>query len=251
MFPEERHQHILDLLDRTGRVTVSDLALRFDVTEDCIRKDLKQLAADGRCKRVYGGATRAEAVAERLVTNRLGSFKPEKHAIAQKALALIEPKQTIYLDISTTTLYLAELIASSGLACTVVSPMIDVNLALASSPAVTAICPGGVMHPELNGFVGAIAGDALRHYRFDVAFIGAAGVDADAREATTYDAEDGLLKRTAIECSGRAYLVCESRKLNAFGNFHFAGFSDFDALICDGEDEQAIARVRDAGLDVL
>lgn len=251
MFPEERHQHIVDQLERTGRVTVTDLAQRFGVTEDCIRKDLKQLAADGRCKRVYGGATKAEASGERLVANRLAKFKPEKQEIARKALALIEPKQVIYLDISSTNLYLAQLIAASGTTCTVVSPMIDINQALAASASVTAICPGGAMHSELNGFVGSVAIEAVRRFRFELAFIGAAGIDVDEGQATTYDAEDGLLKRTAIECSGRSYLMCESRKLNAYGNFRFAGFSDFEALICDDDNAEACGLVRKAELEVL
>lgn len=251
MFPEERHAQICALIDKNGRVTVPDLARRFDVTEDCIRKDLKQLAADGKCQRVYGGATRTENTKERSVSNRVALFMPEKQAIAHKALDLIEPKQTIYLDISSTNLYLAQLIAQSDLTCTVVSPMIDILNALSHTPAITAICPGGTINADLNGFVGAMAVDALKRFRFEMAFIGAYGVDTEARELTTYDADDGLLKRCAIECSGRSYLVCESRKFNALGNYHFAGFSDFDALICDDEDAAAIEQVREAGLDVL
>lgn len=251
MFPEERHTLICSLIDKNGRVTVTDLARRFDVTEDCIRKDLKQLAADGKCQRVYGGATRSQSNEERSVAKRLTMFQPEKQIIAHKALDFIEPKQTIYLDISSTNLYLAQLIAQSGISCTVVSPMIDILTALASAPGVTAICPGGTISAELNGFVGAVAVDALKRFRFEMAFIGAYGVDSESREVTTYDADDGLLKRCAIECAGRSYLVCESRKFNALGNYHFASFEDFDALICDDENVPAIEQVRATGLDVL
>lgn len=55
MFPEERQQRLAEALEREGRVGVGELARRFGVTEDCVRKDLRALVAQGRCRRVYGG----------------------------------------------------------------------------------------------------------------------------------------------------------------------------------------------------
>ena len=56
MFLVERHDAILDILARDGKVRVKDLSDRFHVTEDCIRKDLGALEKQGRLKRTYGGA---------------------------------------------------------------------------------------------------------------------------------------------------------------------------------------------------
>lgn len=251
MFQEERHQHICALIDRFGRVTVSDLARRFEVTEDCIRKDLKQLASEGKCRKVYGGATRAEQTGGRTVGERLNLFQPQKQAIADKAAKLIRPQQSLYLDISTTNLYLARLIAQMDCALTVVSPMIDILSAVVSNPKVVAICPGGTMRPDLNGFVGAVAADALDRFRFDLAFLGAYSIDVDSHDVATFDAEDGLLKRTAIKRAAQSYLLCESRKFEAFGTYRFAMLSDFDALVCDDRDIESIEALREAGVDVL
>lgn len=77
MFLEERQNQIVSLLEREGRVSVSDLAERFSVTEDCIRKDLRHLVADGRCRRVYGGATRIEPEVNRRIVSRVDTFRPE------------------------------------------------------------------------------------------------------------------------------------------------------------------------------
>ena len=228
-----------------------DLSRRFGVTEDCIRKDLKQLVAEGKCKRVYGGATRADGIIELAVRDRMDLFKPEKQLVAQKALALISRNDTVYLDISTTNVLLAKLIAGAQLACTVVTPMVDILLAAAESPSVTVICPGGQMSGVLNGMTGQMAAEALDRFRFDLGFLGAYGVDADNCEVTTHDAPDGLMKRMALERSSRRYVLCESRKLGAVGNYCYASFDDFDALICDDRDEANIARVREAGLEVL
>ena len=251
MFLEERHQQIRALLEREGRVTVAELAPRFGVTEDCIRKDLKQLAAEGQCRRVYGGATRMESPMVREVGDRLDLFATEKQAIASKAVELIRPRQTIFLDISTTNLHVARLLAQQGVACTVVSPMIDILSAMAACPAITGICPGGTMHAELNGFVGALAMEALSRFRFEAAFLGAYGLDAEAREVTTYDTDDGLVKAAAIERSAHSYLVSEIRKVGTFGTYRYASFDDFDAFICDDADSDDAAAIRDAGLEVL
>lgn len=251
MFLEERHEKIVSLLDEHGRVAVADLARRFDVTEDCIRKDLKQLAAAGKCKRVYGGATKVETAPELNVVDRVGTFVPQKTAIAQKALAMIEPEMTVFLDISTSNLILARKIAAAGIQCNVVSTMIGVLTALAKSPNVTALCPGGTLRPQYDGFIGGSCVEALENYRFDIGFFGAYGVDAASAEVTTHTPEDGIVKRAAVERSRRAYLLAESRKLSSWGSYRYANFDDFDALICDGEDAEAISQVRDAGLEVL
>ena len=71
MFLQERQNAIADLIAEQGRVAVADLAARFDVSEDCIRKDLKQLVEEGRAKKVYGGAIRPEVPLERVVLNRV------------------------------------------------------------------------------------------------------------------------------------------------------------------------------------
>ena len=251
MFLEERHAKIIKLLDERGRVTVSDLATRFNVTEDCIRKDLKQLAASGACRRVYGGATKAESFPELNVTDRIDTFVPQKRAIARKALGLIKPEMTIFLDISTTNLELARMIATSGIRCNVVSTMVGVLIALAKSPEVSTLCPGGTLRPSYDGFVGGSCAKSLDNYRFDLSFMGCYGVDAASAEVTTHAPEDGLVKEAAMARSRKNYLLAESRKLASFGSYRYACFADFEALIGDGENAAGIARVRRAGLEVL
>ena len=251
MFLEERHAQILETLDRDGRVTVTDLARRFDVTEDCIRKDLKQLCAEGRCRRVYGGATKVERPASRDVSGRLELGSVEKQRIAEKAVEFVRPGQTVFLDISTTNLHLARLLAQRDVPCTVVSPMIDILSVVSGAGNITGICPGGTMHRELNGFVGALAADALSKFRFETAFLGASGIDVETREVITYEPEDGALKSVALARAAHSYLVSEIRKVGAFGTYRFASFDDFDALVCDDADCDDARLVRGAGLEVL
>lgn len=251
MFPDERRATIARLIDETGRVTVSELAARLGVTEDLVRRDLKQLADEGRCQKVYGGATRVENVRERPMSARLDRHAPEKLAIARKALPLVSAGQTVYLDMSSTCVRLARLIAESGLECTVVTPMVDALVALAGARSVTALCCGGTMRAELSGLTGSIALDVVGRFRFDAAFMGAYGMDAETGEVSTFDADDGALKAAAMARASQAYLLCESAKFSAFGTYRFASLADFDALVCDAETGTGVDRVRSLGVDVL
>lgn len=251
MFPEERRASIAQIIDEVGRVTVGELAERLDVTEDLVRRDLKQLADEGRCQRVWGGATRVENVSERSMSTRLAREAPEKLAIARKALPLVSAGQTVYLDMSSSCVRLAELIRDSGVELTVVTPMVDVLVALADAPRVTTLCCGGTLRPQMRGLMGSLATETVRRFRFDVAFMGAYGIDAEAGEVSTFDADDGLLKQAALARASKAYLCAESRKFSAFGSWRYADLADFDALVTDGGNEHACERVRAHGCDVL
>lgn len=110
MFLRERQDTIVELIRAEGRVTVSDLASRFGVTEGCIRKDLKQLDVQGALKRVYGGAISTASVSERNVSKRASTLVSEKRAIAEKAYEQIDAGETLFLDVSTTALAIAELL---------------------------------------------------------------------------------------------------------------------------------------------
>lgn len=110
MFLRERQDTIVELIRAEGRVTVSDLASRFGVTEGCIRKDLKQLDVQGALKRVYGAAISATSVSERNVSKRASTLVSEKRAIAEKAYEQIDAGETLFLDVSTTALAIAELL---------------------------------------------------------------------------------------------------------------------------------------------
>ena len=250
MFPDERRTQIARIIDETGRVTVSELATRLGATEDLVRRDLKQLAEEGRCQKVYGGATRVENVRERPMSARLDRHSPEKLAIARKALPFVSAGQTVYLDMSSACVHLAHLIADARLECTVVTPMVDVLEALAGARGVTALCCGGTMRAELRGLTGSIALGIVGRFRFDAAFMGAYGVDAETGEVSTFDADDGALKAAAMGRASRSYLLCESDKFSAFGSYRYAGLADFDALVCE-DATLAAERVRPHGVDVL
>lgn len=231
MFLRERQDKIVSLVNAEGRVTVTALAERFDVTEDCIRKDLKALSDQGLVRRVYGGAMSVDTKQERNIRKRVTEHADEKRQIAEKALALIEDGEVIFLDTSTTNLALAQLMAESRRKITVVSNMIDILQVLGTNDGIRTVGTGGTVNRDQNAFLDAYVLNFLEPIHFDRAFIGVLGVDMETGSALTFELEDGLVKALAIKNSEQSYLMADSHKFGARGSYAYAKLEDFDAAI--------------------
>ncbi|MEY8352380.1 DeoR/GlpR family DNA-binding transcription regulator [Lachnospiraceae bacterium 54-53] len=253
MFTEERLDRILQILQDQGTVKVKDLSAQFQVTEDCIRKDLKNLENAGKLKRTYGGALLSQDYPlKRDVIDRRDTNIEKKKLIAQKAFDLIGSNETIFLDISTTNIMVAEQLAKSHKRVTVVTNMIDIMQTLAVNPNITPIGTGGIMYRTVNGFMGAAAIEIIKQYSFDRAFIGTCGLDLTDNSITTLGVEDGLTKKAAIGSSRHKYLVMEKDKFYFNDSYKFAHFDDIDGIITDSMPDEATARRLDsAGVTIL
>ena len=108
---EQRKTHLLALLERDGRVVAKEVAVELAMSEDSIRRDLRELADAGLARRVYGGALPVEA-SEPPFADRTGVEPVSKARVARAALALVEPGMTIALDAGTTSLALARILAA-------------------------------------------------------------------------------------------------------------------------------------------
>ncbi len=243
MFTEKRLDKIMEMLFDNGIVKVKDLSAQFQVTEDCIRKDLKSLEKEGKLKRTYGGALLSQDYPlKRDVIDRRDTNIEKKRVIAQKAFDQIGSNETIFLDISTTNIMVAELLAQSRRRVTVVTNMIDIMQKLAVNPDVTTIGTGGVMYRTVNGFMGAAAIEIIKQYSFDKAFIGTCGLDLTDGSITTLGVEDGLTKKAAIASSRHKYLVMEKDKFYFNDSYKFAFLDDIDGIITDSMPDEATAK---------
>lgn len=233
MFVEERHAQILEQLKADGMVRVKDLAVRFGVTEDLIRKDLAGMEKKYPIRRKYGGAVLIRQNSQRVLARRKKIPDMEaKRAIARKALELIEPGMIVFLDISTTNVVLAELIAQANLEITVVTNMVEI-MSIIRQSRVHLIAVGGELDYGREGFIGAVAYEMLSHFRFDLAFLGAVGLELESGAVTILMASESLTKKLLLETSERKYLVCETPKLHQQGNYEFAALREFDGVIFD------------------
>ena len=250
MFARERQDAIVALVSQRGRVTVSELAENFHVTPDCIRKDLRRLDGEGMLRRVYGGATSIATAPEHDLRGRLSVRLEQKRAIALKAYEQIVDGETIFIDISTTTLALARLLAQSHRHCVVVSNGIDALQALCANEGLTVIGTGGNVNREFNGFLGAATLAMLEPISFDKAFFGALGIDLAQGSVSTFDMDDRLVKQTVMRNSAHRFLLADSSKFGVRGTYRYASPQEFDAVFMEREDPKlrALAKVKGARL---
>lgn len=245
MFTEERLDEILNILNSEGKVKVKDLSQKFNVTEDCIRKDLKQLEHAGSLKRTYGGAIQVRQSSHVYdISEREKIDISTKTVIAKKALELIQDRETIFLDLSTINILIAKALLISQKRVTVVTNMLEIaNILSTSNNNITVVVAAGVLNKSLNGFIGAVTNDFIKKYKFDKSFIGSCGVDAFDRSITTFEIEDGITKATIIQSSKKTFLVMENKKFNADGNYKFAEIDDINSIITDEKPNEQIMEI--------
>lgn len=235
MFVEERHNVIIELLEKDGRIKVKELSTHFNLTEDAIRKDLSILEKKGLLKRVYGGAVKTrDNKTILLAKERVNIFPEAKHKIAEKAISLIEENTTIFLDISTINMEIAKLLNLSNKKITVVTNMIDILLELRGSKNISLLFIGGELTSDNeDGFIGALAIEQVKNFYFDCCFMGTSGINLNNNIVSTYFLNDSLMKKNILKNSRYKYLVSELEKFNHDSRFSYSTCQEFDLFILD------------------
>ena len=174
MLTAQRKQLLLERLRRDGRIVAKDLSVELDLSEDTIRRDLRELASEGLLQRVHGGALPASPTVANLATRR-GMATDEKRRLGAKAAGLITGSQRIFIDGGTTNL---ELVASLplDLAVTVITHSPAIAAALEPHHAIEVIVIGGKLFRHSMVTVGAAALEAIARLHIDVCFIGVTGL---------------------------------------------------------------------------
>ncbi len=236
MFLEERQAKILELLNSNGKVLVKELAEIFGVTEDSIRKDLSSLELDGKLKRTYGGAVTIEEKLQMTEANRRRISDVEaKRKIAAAAVKLITPQDLVFLDISTISIAIAQILEKTELNYKILTNMVDVLVMLARNPKIDLCFAGGKINRSRDGFSDVLNLEFITRFRPDVAFIGAFGLDIKKNSLTSRDTAGGVLKARMIDCSKISYVIAESKKIGVEGTYKFAALDTVDGIITETE----------------
>lgn len=260
MFPKERRKEIVSIVNSTGFATVDDLAKRFAVSVDSIRKDLKALQKEGKIKREYGGALKVDnpaaqtpqhnSVAETVALQR-DAEDDGRRAVAARAFLEINDGDAIFLGVSRTNLYLADMIASSDKRLIVTTNMIDVLPRLARNPKVTALATGGYLNVLLNGFAGPSTISLLEPLLFSKAFIGTCGVDLSKNAVLATSVDDGRVNEQVIKNASYCFLLAEEGKFETRTGYRYASISDFSAVITDTANRDILTAIASTGTPVL
>lgn len=245
MFVEERHDRILAYINQDGKVKVKELSKLFEVTDDCIRKDLAAMEKRGLLKRTYGGAVSVDIGNthpghSNYVSSRTKMNLEKKQVIARKAVEKIKEGDIIYLDTSTTNVLLAQEIVRSGLKIHVVSPMLDIANIFATESSTEFILLGGQYNLSQNSYMGMMTMQMLENLRFDIAFMGVVGADLENNEITTYMPEDGVMKNEVVKRANKTYLMMECEKFQFKGTYKYTDFDAVNGVICEEQPEKDI-----------
>lgn len=266
MFPRQRREKIAEIIDTAGHATVEELARTFSVSVDSIRKDLKVLADAGRVRREYGGAFRVEAAEPEVApvpeaapaTEVAGEGDAERVAedegrrlVAARAYMEINDGDAVFLDISRTNLFLADLIARGDKRVIVTTNMIEIPRRLAGNPHVTALMTGGYLNSQLTGFTGSATISLLEPLLFGKAFVGANGIDAARNAVFSFNMDDGMVKQKVVANASYRFLLAERHKFKTGGGYRFSSINDFTAVITDENDPAVLRDVSAHGVPVL
>lgn len=245
---EQRREVILERLNAGQPVVARTLAEEFHVSEDAIRRDLRDLAEAGKCRRIYGGALPLADVAP--FVDRVDRDFPAKRALARAAAALIEPNQTVYIDAGTTNLLLAESLVR-GRPVTVVTNSVAIAASVYRRSDVKLFLIGGHVDPSFDGALGAAAVEQIARYRPDWTFIGACATDASFG-VSAHDDRDADLKRAAIASSNRVIILAANDKLEKTAPHHVAPSAAIHTLIVEHDAPEAVcADFEAAGVAVI
>ena len=239
MLAAERRDRLLDRLRADGRVVAKDLARELGVSEDSVRRDLRELAAAGLCLRVYGGALPVSPAVADYATRR-GVAVDSKERVGRAAARLIAPGSTVILDGGTTALAVVRALPAD-LRATLVTHSPTVAAALAEHPTVDVHVLGGRLFKHSVVTCGAAAAEAAAGLTADIFLLGVTGVHHETG-LTTGDADEAAMKRVLASRAGDTYVLASAEKIGAASPFRVLGLHDVAGIVTDAPHGSAARR---------
>jgi DeoR/GlpR family transcriptional regulator of sugar metabolism len=228
---------ILEALKRDGQVIAKALSVEFDVSEDTIRRDLRELAAEGQLQRVHGGALPASPAAVDFA-GRERIESASKAAIGRAAAGMIARGQIVFIDGGTTAVQLARHLPRD-LRATIVTHSPSIAVELAEHAELEVIMIGGQLFRHSMVNVGAAAIEALSHIRADLYFMGATGVHPQAG-LSTGAMEEAYVKRALAEHAAETVVLASAEKLNAASAYKIADVSAASTIVVERTTPEAL-----------
>lgn len=249
MLTSQRKQLIIEKLEAEGQVQSKALSILFDVSEDTIRRDLRELAAEGRLQRVHGGALPSSSAIAPFAERQFVRMDAKKK-VAQKGAQLISSGQVVIVDGGTTT---AELITflPPDLHITVVTHSPSIALGLVNHPSVEVILIGGRLYKHSIVAVGAGAIEGIENIHADLFFMGVTGIHPDAG-LTTGDFEEACIKRAFSGRAAETVVLASPEKINTASSFVIGDVSLANTIVIDGNtDEDWIRAILEKGVSII
>jgi DeoR/GlpR family transcriptional regulator of sugar metabolism len=250
MLAMARRSAIADLLRDAGAVTVTEVETRFGVSPMTARRDLAELERQGIARRTHGGAVLPSISAqEDSFAQRVEVATEAKMSLAEEAVAMLSPRETVFLDSSSTAYFVARRIVDEGLGVTVITNSLPVMEAIASreTPNVNLIGIGGTLRPLTRSYVGPYAVHTVLGHFADRMFLSVKGVTRDG-VMTDADELEAEVKRAMISQSEESVLLLDDSKLGARGQNAIARVTEVSSVLAHGAPAAALEPLRATGV---
>jgi DeoR/GlpR family transcriptional regulator of sugar metabolism len=252
LLAEARRFAIAELLRSAGAVSVTEVETRFGVSPMTARRDLMALERQGIARRTHGGAVLPSMSAkEDSFAKRVNLATDAKERLADAAVELIAPEETIFLDCSSTAYFLAQRIVQRALPVTVITnslPVMDL-VAGVESPPIQLVAVGGTLRRLTGSFVGPYAVETVRGHFADRMFMSVKGLTRGG-VMTDADELEAELKRTMIAQAQETVLLVDGSKLSVRGQKAIAHVRELSAVLADGLVPEDLEALRQTGVEV-
>lgn len=249
MLVAERRELLLARLRTEGKLIAKELAPELGVSEDSVRRDLRDLAAAGLCQRVYGGAVPVSPALADYGARR--AVEPDSKArVAATAAGLIRAGDTVILDGGTTTLAVVRALPPT-LSATVITHSPTIAAALIEHPRIEIFLLGGRVYKHSAVACGAVAAEAARGVSAELFLLGVTGVHPD-HGLTTGDPEEAAIKRTLAARAADTYVLASAEKIGAASAYKVLALRDVAGIVTDtAPDHPVIRELERAGTRVI
>jgi DeoR/GlpR family transcriptional regulator of sugar metabolism len=249
VLPAQRRDLLLSRLRTDGQIVAKDLAEELGISEDSLRRDLREMAAAGLCQRVYGGALPVSpAIGDYAARQAVAT--DSKQRVARRAAGLIAPGSTVILDGGTTALQVARALAPA-LEATIVTHSPTVVAELIDHPRIELYLIGGRVFKHSAVTSGAAAAEAAGAVNADLFLLGVTGVHPKAG-LTTGDGDEAAMKRALARRAADTYVLASSEKIGAASQFSVLPLADVAGVITDADpDHAALRELERAGVAIV
>lgn len=250
MLNTHRREHILDQISSHRKVSVMDIATSLDVSDETVRRDLKDLEKEGLLRRVHGGAISLTPIRDEPISERVQKLAKEKGLIAQLAVKLITDGTSVFLNIGSTVESLARQLGQFNDLKLYTNSLNVAQIANEFKGVTVFVTPGQLRSVETD-LVGYDTVSYIQNYYFDTVFMGIAGIDVD-RGFMDYEEDESRIRQTLIKSARNKVMLADSSKFGKSANICSASFDEIDRLVTDVKPEKVFQeRFNASGMAVI
>ncbi len=226
----ERRSQILLELKLHPHVRISDLAARFNVSTETVRRDFDALSREGLIARAHGGASAPMQGHYPSLDERESARVEERERIGRRAAELVLEGEIVMIDSGSTTIQMARALAYFGTSCTVITNSVPVAMTLGHGAAQVLLCPGEYLATE-SAVVGTETLEFLARFNVDRCMIGSSGFSEEGPSESVRGF--AAVKRMMLHRANQKHLLIDSEKFGRRGLAHVGALSDLTSIVVD------------------